>query len=260
MSFYFTTSFTIHFFLITFHYQVTPLSVTYTRGTEFEVLEDSPSGTIANVSISVIDNVTSVCLDSAFAMLQAGSVALVPISNLCDYSTVVKNAQNNGAVAVLLRNSIDEAGPVSGELGDPTITIPVLGISYLLGDDLSSALNPTVSITVVGDEEISYTSNLFADTVGTNTDSIIIIGSHLDSVPAGPGINDNGSGSAVNLELAIQFHKFALATSSTVRFAWWGAEELGLLGSTYYVENLSPAGKYINFIFPNITFLFYYFL
>ena len=62
-------------------------------------------------------------------------------------------------------------------------------------------------------------------------------GAHLDSVQEGPGINDNGSGSAALLETAIQMAK--VKTANTVRFAWWGAEESGLLGSEHYVENLS---------------------
>ena len=53
-----------------------------------------------------------------------------------------------------------------------------------------------------------------------------LVGSHLDSVAEGPGINDNGTGSAFNLELALQMAKMA-APANKVRFAWWGAEESG---------------------------------
>ena len=75
-------------------------------------------------------------------------------------------------------------------------------------------------------------------------------GAHLDSVPAGPGINDNGSGSAALLELAEQLAK--LKPENTLRFAWWGAEESGLVGSTAYVNGLSQAERdrialYLNF-------------
>ena len=67
------------------------------------------------------------------------------------------------------------------------------------------------------------------------------MGSHLDSVTEGPGINDNGSGSAFNLELAIQMKKHKIRPANRVRFAWWGAEESGLVGSTRYVEAISDA-------------------
>lgn len=66
-----------------------------------------------------------------------------------------------------------------------------------------------------------------------------MVGSHLDSVPAGPGINDNGSGSSVNLELAIRMFQLNLELENKVRFAWWAAEEFGLLGSKFYVSNLN---------------------
>jgi Zn-dependent M28 family amino/carboxypeptidase len=50
-------------------------------------------------------------------------------------------------------------------------------------------------------------------------------------VPTGPGINDNGSGSALNLELAIQYYQSAIEAENSVTFAWWGAEEIGLVFS-----------------------------
>ena len=88
-------------------------------------------------------------------------------------------------------------------------------------------------------------------------------GAHLDSVLAGPGINDNGSGSATILEAAraARQHK----PQNTLRFAWWGAEESGLVGSTNYVNGLSQAEKdrialYLNFDMigsPNYVFMVY---
>ena len=94
------------------------------------------------------------------------------------------------------------------------------------------------------------TFNVLAEKTGANDDNVVMAGAHLDSVLAGPGINDNGSGSAAILETAIQMAK--LKTENTVRFAWWGAEESGLVGSTNYVNGLSQAEKdrialYLNF-------------
>jgi Zn-dependent M28 family amino/carboxypeptidase len=66
---------------------------------------------------------------------------------------------------------------------------------------------------------------------------VVMAGAHLDSVPEGPGINDNGSGSSALIEVAEQLAKSK--TTNKLRFAWWGAEEAGLVGSTYYVNNLS---------------------
>jgi Zn-dependent M28 family amino/carboxypeptidase len=78
----------------------------------------------------------------------------------------------------------------------------------------------------------------------------LFLGAHSDSVAAGPGINDDGSGSVGILETAIQLAKWR--TKAQVKFGWWTAEEAGLLGSTYYVstlteEELSKIRLYLNF-------------
>jgi aminopeptidase S len=94
--------------------------------------------------------------------------------------------------------------------------------------------------------------NLIADWPGGDTTRVVMAGSHLDSVTAGPGINDNGSGSAAVLETALAVSRAGLQPTRHLRFAWWGAEELGLVGSRYYVNNLSSANRsrisaYLNF-------------
>ncbi len=71
--------------------------------------------------------------------------------------------------------------------------------------------------------------NVIAELPGKNMNNVVMAGAHLDSVPEGPGINDNGSGSAALLETALMMAK--LKPQNTLRFAWWGAEELGLVGS-----------------------------
>ncbi|WP_020672896.1 M28 family metallopeptidase [Amycolatopsis nigrescens] len=94
--------------------------------------------------------------------------------------------------------------------------------------------------------------NLIADWPGGDANNVIMAGGHLDSVNAGPGINDNGTGSAGLLEVALTVAKDQVQTSKHLRFGWWGAEELGLIGSTYYVNSLTSAEKsvlkgYLNF-------------
>ena len=71
--------------------------------------------------------------------------------------------------------------------------------------------------------------NVIAELRGANDGNVVMAGAHLDSVPAGPGINDNGSGSASLLEIAQNMSKNK--PQNTVRLAWWGAEEAGLIGS-----------------------------
>ncbi|MGF0170914.1 M28 family metallopeptidase [Streptomyces sp. Marseille-Q5077] len=94
--------------------------------------------------------------------------------------------------------------------------------------------------------------NLIADWPGGDTNQVVMAGSHLDSVSSGPGINDNGSGSAAVLETALAVSRAGYQPTKHLRFAWWGAEELGLVGSRYYVNNLSAANRakisgYLNF-------------
>ncbi|WP_301174617.1 M28 family peptidase [Actinomadura geliboluensis] len=94
--------------------------------------------------------------------------------------------------------------------------------------------------------------NLIADWPGGDTSDILMTGAHLDSVTAGPGINDNGSGTAAILETALAVARANYQPSRHLRFAWWGAEELGLVGSTYYVNNLPASERskitgYLNF-------------
>ena len=104
---------------------------------------------------------------------------------------------------------------------------------------------------------------MIAELPGANDGNVVMAGAHLDSVQAGPGINDNGSGSAALLEVAENIAK--LKPQNTLRFAWWGAEEAGLIGSTQYVNGLSQAERdrialYLNFDMvgsPNYVFMVY---
>jgi Zn-dependent M28 family amino/carboxypeptidase len=83
--------------------------------------------------------------------------------------------------------------------------------------------------------------NVIADLPGKNRNNIVMAGAHLDSETQGPGINDNGSGTGAILETALMMAKVKPVNS--LRFAWWGAEESGLVGSTEYVEGLSQAER-----------------
>ncbi|MEV2251825.1 M28 family metallopeptidase [Streptomyces sp. NPDC050147] len=94
--------------------------------------------------------------------------------------------------------------------------------------------------------------NLIADWPGGDPNKVVMAGAHLDSVSSGPGINDNGSGSAGVLETALAVSRAQLEPTKHLRFAWWGAEELGLIGSKYYVNNLPSTERakvagYLNF-------------
>jgi aminopeptidase S len=94
--------------------------------------------------------------------------------------------------------------------------------------------------------------NLTAEWPRGDANNVIMAGGHLDSVTAGPGINDNGSGSAGLLEVALTVASQDLTPTKRIRFGWWGAEERGLVGSTFYVNSLSGTERakikgYVNF-------------
>ena len=134
----------------------------------------------------------------------------------------------------------------------------MVGTSFAAGELLARP-GSTATVAVVNDPQ----ENVIAELDGRNDDNVVMAGAHLDSVPAGPGINDNGSGSAALLELAQQIAK--LKPENTLRLAWWGGEESGLVGSTAYVNGLSQAERdrialYMNYDMigsPNYIFMVY---
>jgi len=85
--------------------------------------------------------------------------------------------------------------------------------------------------------------NVIADWPGGDPNQVLMAGAHLDSVTAGPGINDDGSGTAALLEVAKTISATGFAPDKHLRFAWFGAEELGLRGSQFYVNNLPAAER-----------------
>jgi len=184
------------------------------------------------------------CQSSDYAGFVSGSIALV-LRGTCDFFTKATTAVNAGAAGLLIYN--DVKGLMVGTLGKP-MPIPVLALTQELGLNLKNEFPPpSVKMIVNSLNFIAYTSNVIAtNPVGNFQNRRIIVGSHLDSVEEGPGINDNGSGSAVNLQLAVGMFNnetFVGKVQNQVQFAWWGAEELGKLGSIYYVDSLTPAQK-----------------
>lgn len=104
----------------------------------------------------------------------------------------------------------------------------------------------TLDVTIIQ----TATYNVIAQSKGGDPDNVVMAGAHTDSVQAGPGINDNGSGTISILEVAVKLANFS--TNNAVRFGWWSGEEEGLLGATHYVSELSQEEQdkirlYLNF-------------
>ena len=93
--------------------------------------------------------------------------------------------------------------------------------------------------------------NVIAQTRGGDPDHVVVVGAHLDSVPKGPGIVDDGSGVATVLEIASRLAA-APPTGNAVRFAFFGSEESGALGSAAYVKSLSSAERQKIMLYLNV--------
>lgn len=238
--------------------QVSPDPTTYVDLEDFAVMTHSGSGDVTApveaVDLSIADPATSTsgCEPDDYTGFTAGNVALVQ-RGACNFVVKAANAEAAGASAVIVFNqgTPDRLGLFGGTLGGPGVTIPVISVSFDLGLDLNDPPDTEVHIDVQTVSEIRQTANVLAETRRGDDENVVMAGGHLDSVPAGPGINDNGSGSAALLEIAEQMAK--VKPTNQLRFAWWGAEESGLLGSIDWVVDADAAGEledvalYLNF-------------
>jgi Zn-dependent M28 family amino/carboxypeptidase len=178
-----------------------------------------------------------------------GKIALVE-RGVCPFAQKQALAADAGAVGAIIYNSED--GPLNGTLGSPDdARIPTGGISKADGEALVSQDGAEVTLELRTFTEDRQTYNVIAQTTTGRKDNVVMAGAHLDSVPAGPGINDNGTGSAGLLETALQLGG-SPRVNNAVRFAWWSAEEFGLLGAEHYVQSLNfeqqlDISMYLNF-------------
>jgi Zn-dependent M28 family amino/carboxypeptidase len=164
---------------------------------------------------------------------------------VCFISVKARNAQAAGARAVLTYNL--QPGPLNATLGDPQASrIPVAAITRSAGTQLARTAGAVVELELTTSRRPSRSQNVLADT-RPGAPRVLLAGAHLDSVIAGPGINDNGTGVAVLLEIARVLRAFAPQVN--VRFGFWSAEELGLIGSRAYAQTLRPGSVagYLNF-------------
>ncbi|MFA1551522.1 M28 family peptidase [Actinomadura chokoriensis] len=189
---------------------------------------------------------TSGCEKGDFKGFEKGSIALLQ-RGACTFETKAARAAAAGASAVVIYNKPGEKGPVSGTVTKPS-RLPIVGPTYELGVDLVKAAKKKdgLRLRVKTDTVHGTTSsaNVVADTERGDPGNVVVAGAHLDSVPAGPGINDNGTGAAVLLAIAGKIRELGkTGLRNRVRFAWWGAEEEGLRGSTHYVKSLPAAER-----------------
>jgi len=210
----------------------------------------TPEGGVTAPLVVVPVDDTPGCEAADYAGLAPqGAIVLVQRGS-CTFGQKAQVAGEVGAAGVLIYNNVP--GTLGGNLGEPIEgSAPAGGITQADGQALAQQGGASVTLNLQGLSEERMTYNVVAETQTGRHDNVVMAGSHLDSVPAGPGINDNGSGSAALLETALQLGSTP-KVGNAVRFAWWSGEELGLVGSSYYVDNLTfeeqlDIALYLNF-------------
>ncbi|KAF3391442.1 putative leucine aminopeptidase 2 [Penicillium rolfsii] len=214
-------------------------------------------GVVSNVGCSAADYPSD--LSGKIALVKRGECAFAEKSVL---------AAAAKAAAVIVYNNVP--GSLSGTLGGVTPDhgsySAIAGISDTDGQTLLSATaNGAVTVFLKIDSQIENrtTFNVIAETKGGDHNNVVALGGHTDSVEAGPGINDDGSGIISNLVVARALTRFSV--KNAVRFCFWTGEEFGLLGSEYYTSHLDAAELakirlYLNFDMiasPNYALMIY---
>jgi len=112
-----------------------------------------------------------------------------------------------------------------------------------VGADAAGLAGARVRLSVDAATTVRRSPNVIGEMGAAGAERVVMAGGHLDSVREGPGLNDNGSGVAAVLEIAEELGGRRVPAGTALRFAFWGAEEIGLVGSRRYVERLSRAER-----------------
>jgi Zn-dependent M28 family amino/carboxypeptidase len=244
--------------------QLAPTAKTYKPGTaadddsaavDYITFEFSPTKDVTAAVVPTTDIVipspaansnTSGCEAADFPAATTGAISLIQ-RGTCPFVQKLANAQAAGALGVILFNEGDSAGRMNaGFRSGPTdLNIPAVFSSFAVGNELYQAFkagqSPRVHLKTSGVNVDRFFPQVIAETKKGDPNHIVLAGAHLDSVTAGPGINDDGSGTAWQLELAEQLAKPGTPPRNKIRFMWFGGEEDGLVGSQYYAARLSQA-------------------
>ncbi|UJR11167.1 hypothetical protein I4U23_015348 [Adineta vaga] len=202
------------------------------------------------------------CDDSDYDNV-AGQAVLIKAGGICTYAEKGELAAKKNVSALLFYNhglTISSLAPANFRLRQANL-LPALSLSNAAGRTLLNAFSSSGSINVTLDiQREDYgrfdVQNICADTLNGKVNETIVLGSHSDSVPAGPGINDNGSGSAANLVLAMNLARLYGTTNYPkypyrIRFCWWGGEEIGLVGAIHHVQQAENSSASSDFKLTN---------
>jgi Zn-dependent M28 family amino/carboxypeptidase len=222
--------------------KVTAKPLEYTKGTP-------PEGVAGPLVAARVED-TPGCTASDYDGLPVSGAVVLVDRGKCQFGVKQAVAAERGAVALVVVNN-EDGDQMGGTLGGTTdVKIPVLSVTKAAGQQMREAPGPT-TIKMNAGVRVERTRNVIAQTKTGSTANVVMVGAHLDSVPEGPGINDNGSGVAAVLETALQLGN-SPQVANAVRFGFFGAEESGLLGSKDYVQSLNEEALkdialYLNF-------------
>ncbi|RYC56008.1 hypothetical protein CHU98_g10193, partial [Xylaria longipes] len=196
------------------------------------------------IDTPVDDTRGSACFEDQWEGIDAtGKLALVK-RGTCAIADKLRLARAHGALGVILYHN-NAGTPNSATLGAESYgqIVPVATITQAIGQAWKASLAAGEEVVVelyvdaIFEERKSW--NIIAETKEGDPNNVIMLGAHLDSVQAGAGINDDGSGASLLMEIMTELRYFK-GYANKVRFAWWGAEESGLIGSLYYTSSLTP--------------------
>jgi Zn-dependent M28 family amino/carboxypeptidase len=239
--------------------QIAPGIVPYIEDIDYILFSNTDPGDVTgvvtpvNLDLGLGNSSTSGCLAADFAGFPAGNIALLQRGS-CSFQSKAENAAAAGAVGAIIfnqGNTTARFGLINGTLSSFYAGgIPVFDAIYDRGAEW--AVTPGLTMHMIADVLRSDVTayNVLAESSAGDPNNVVVVGAHLDSVDAGPGIQDNGAGSAAMLEVAEQMSR--VRPRNKLQFAWWGAQEQGTLGSAHYVDNLSEAeldqiALYLNF-------------
>ncbi len=237
--------------------EVSPTPHAFTLTSEWN--PGQSTGTASNASIQPAGGIiipptptsssSSGCTAADFSGFTAGRIALIQRGG-CNFGVKALNAQAAGASGVIIFNEGNpgRTGVLSGSLvdaaGNPIIpTIPVAFTSFDIGHSLLTEYQqghpPVMNFSIqaiVNPNADDY--NVIAESKGGDKNHVVVVDAHLDAI-YGAGMLDNASGSATILDIALKMKN--VNPLNKLRFIWFGGEELGLLGSSFYVNNLSSS-------------------
>lgn len=236
------------------------VNVTLQAGVDFLTMRYGGNGT-RDITAKVVKVDNAGCNDADWAGVGPEDIGVAfyqsSTSGIPDCSAFVKAATGarRGVAGIFIANDVSRTTLLASRIradgyypGDVLVQQPVMAISHSLAETFRTAGAPlTVRLVVNTEIIIKTTQNLYCTTKDGNADNLVVIGAHLDGVPAGPGLNDNASGSSTLLEIVLQFYRLKFKPNAKIQFSWWGAEEVGLLGSRAFVNSSKMTNTPVKF-------------